>query len=103
MLQANRNGDGEIVHQRAEGRTFLVHVDEDLADFAVLIFTGVEIDLMASDSCLLDITLTAIRQLAAYPVAFDDPLDNALADDGFGLWRGAAWSLAPGGLIFEIR
>src|SRR3546814_2570238 len=38
VLQADRDGDGEVVHQAAEGGAFLVHVDEDLADRAVLVF-----------------------------------------------------------------
>jgi hypothetical protein len=32
VLQAERDGDGEVVHHRAEGGAFLVHVDEDLAE-----------------------------------------------------------------------
>jgi hypothetical protein len=32
VLQAERDRDGEVVHHRAEGRAFLVHVDEDLAE-----------------------------------------------------------------------
>src|SRR4029450_3560201 len=31
ILQADRHGDGEIVHQRAEGGPFLVHIEEDFA------------------------------------------------------------------------
>src|SRR3546814_2555537 len=49
VLQADRDGDGEVVHQAAEGGAFLVHVDEDLADRAVLVFAGAQVDLVAAD------------------------------------------------------
>jgi len=64
-LQAERDRDGEVVHQRAEGRAFLVHVDEDLADAAVLVFAGAQIDLVPADNRLLGIALAAARQLLA--------------------------------------
>src|SRR3546814_1231852 len=50
VLQADRDGDGEVVHQAAEGGAFLVHVDEDLAELAVLVFAGAQIDLVAAKS-----------------------------------------------------
>jgi hypothetical protein len=43
VLQAERDGDGEVVHQAAEGGAFLVHVDEDLAERAVLVFAGAQV------------------------------------------------------------
>ena len=79
-----------------------MHVDKDLADLTVFIFTGVKIDLVAADSGLLDIALTTIRQLTANAIAFDDPLNNALADDGFRLRFCAAGCLAPWGFVFNI-
>ena len=79
ILQAERDGDGEIVHQRAEGGAFLVHVDEDLAEPAVLIFAGAQIDLVAADDRLLGIALAAVRQLLALARHLD-PLDDALDD-----------------------
>ena len=60
-----RDRDGEVVHQRAEGGAFLVHVDEDLAELAVVVFAGVQIDLVAADGGLLDVALAAVGQLAA--------------------------------------
>jgi hypothetical protein len=39
-LQAERDRDGEIVHHGAEGGAFLVHVDENLAEAAVVVFAG---------------------------------------------------------------
>ncbi|MND09569.1 hypothetical protein D3C83_330120 [compost metagenome] len=40
VLQAHRDADGEAVHQRTEGGAFLVHVDEDLADGAIVVLAG---------------------------------------------------------------
>jgi hypothetical protein len=71
-LQADRDGDGEIVHQRAEGGAFLVHVDEDLAQLAILELAGVQIDLVAADRGFLDIALAAVGQLAPLGGALDD-------------------------------
>jgi len=58
-----------------------VHVDEDLADPAVVIFAGAEIDLMAADHRLLGVALAAIRHLLAlahHDDAFDQALDHLL-------------------------
>jgi hypothetical protein len=52
-LQADRDRDGEVVHQRAEGGAFLVHVDEDLAELAIVEFTGVEVNLVTADGLLV--------------------------------------------------
>ena len=79
ILQAERDRDGEIVHQRAESGAFLVHVDENLADAAVFIFAGAEIDLVPADNRLLGVALAAVGEF----VAVADPLDafhNALDD-----------------------
>ena len=62
VLQAERDRDGEIVHQRAEGGAFLVHVDEDLAEPPVVVFAGAQIDLVAADDRLLDVALAAVGQ-----------------------------------------
>ena len=88
VLQADRNRDGEVVHQRAEGRAFLVHVDEDLGEAAVLVFAGAQIDLVAADRRLLRIALAAIRQAAALGAldhALDDPLGHGNRLHGRGL------------------
>src|SRR5581483_6408377 len=83
VLQADRDRDREIVHDAAEGGAFLVHVDEDLADAAVLIFAGAQVDLVAANDRLLGVALAALRQaLAALAhLALDDLLDDALGDD----------------------
>ncbi len=59
-------------------RTFLVHVDEDFAELAVIIFAGAEINLVAPHNRLLRIALAAARQLVAAAGDLDD-----LLDDGF--------------------
>ena len=79
ILQAERDGDGEIVHQRAEGGALLVHVDEDLADPPVLVFAGAQIDLVPADHRLLGVALAAVGQLLALAGALD-PLDDAFDD-----------------------
>ncbi len=38
MLQAQGNGDGEAVHQTSEGGAFLVHIEENFSQRAVLVF-----------------------------------------------------------------
>ena len=70
VLQADGNRDGEIVHKTAEGGALLVHVDEDLAELAVLVFASVDIDPVPADSGLLDIALAAVGQLAAGAIPF---------------------------------
>ncbi|CCC97391.1 protein of unknown function [Azospirillum baldaniorum] len=84
VLQADRHRDGEVVHQRAEGGALLVHVDEDLADAAVLILAGAQVDLVAADGRLLGVALAAVRQaLALGALALDDALHDLL-DDALG-------------------
>ena len=65
VLQALRDGDGEAVHHRAEGGAFLVHVDEDLAERAVLVLAGAEEDLVAGDARFLREAAAPRRQAAA--------------------------------------
>ena len=65
----------------------LVHVDEDLADPAVVIFAGAQVDLVAADNRLLGVTLAAIRHLFAL-AHHHDALDQAL-HDLFGKLRSA--------------
>jgi antitoxin Phd len=62
VLQTHRNRDREIVHQRAEGRAFLLHVDKDFGQSAVLVLAGPQIDLVAADRVLLRVPLAAVRQ-----------------------------------------
>jgi hypothetical protein len=42
-----------------------VHVDEDLAQLAVLVFAGAQIDLVAADDGLLGVALAPLGQLFA--------------------------------------
>ena len=79
VLQSDRCGDGEIVHQAAKRGAFLVHVEEDLAELAVVEFACVQVDLVAADSGFLDIALAAVRQARAGGAA-------RLCELGRGLW-----------------
>ena len=42
-----------------------MHVDEDLAEAAVLILAGAQVDLVTADDGLLGVALAAVRQLLA--------------------------------------
>jgi hypothetical protein len=69
-----------------------VHVDEDLAEAAVVVFAGAQVDLVAADDGLLGVALAAVRQLLAVARdLLDDPLDDLLGD----LTRGAAAAPRP--------
>ena len=73
----------KLFMKRAERRAFLVHVDEDLAEAAVVVFAGAQIDLVAADHGLLGVALAAVRQLLAlaqHGDALDDLLDDALGE-----------------------
>src|SRR3712207_110371 len=77
VLEPDRDRDREAVHQRAEGSAFLVHVDEDLAERAVLVLAGAQVDLVPADHRLLGVALAAAGQLAPLPhPALDDPLGD---------------------------
>ena len=68
---------------RAQRRAFLVHVDEDLAEPAVVIFAGAEVDLVAADDRLLGIALAAVGHalaLAQHDDALDDLLNHFLGE-----------------------
>jgi len=71
ILQADRDRDREIVHEASEGGALLVHVDEDLAEPAVRILAGPEIDLVAADPRLLGVALSSSGK--AFP--HDETLD----------------------------
>ena len=64
-----------------------MHVDEDLAEAAVVIFAGAQIDLVAADDRLLGVALAAVGQLLAL-AQHGDALDDLL-DDLLGELRGA--------------
>ena len=85
ILKAERDGDGEIVHQRAEGRAFLVHVDEDFADLAVIVLAGAQIDFVAADQCLLRIALATVGQ--TFSGALHDTFHHTLGDHAGTLLR----------------
>ena len=95
VLQAHGHGDGKIVHHRAEARAFLVHVDKDLAQGAVFVFTGAQIDFVPAHIGLLGIALAPLRHLFA--VRFDDLFDDDLLDDLFGQHGG----FLVGGAAFQ--
>ncbi len=77
VLQAQRDGDGEAVGHAAEGGPFLVHVEEDLAQGAVLVFAGAQINLVIADAGLLRVAGPAVGQTAAVgDVAMDDLLGD---------------------------
>ena len=80
ILKADGNGNREVVHQRAEGGTFLVHVDEDFTEFAVFIFTGTQVNLVTANGGLLGVAFAAARKgtTVATDDAFDDFFDNLL-------------------------
>ncbi|OIQ66908.1 hypothetical protein GALL_515200 [mine drainage metagenome] len=81
VLQAERDRDGKIVDEGAQRRAFLVHVDEDLADPAVVIFAGAQVNLVPADHGLLRVALAAIRHplaLAHHDDALDQPLHHLL-------------------------
>ncbi len=79
VLQADRDGDGEVVHHAAEGRAFLMHVDENFPELAVVVFAGADIDLMAADDGFLGVALTAVGQALTF--ALHDAFDDALGHD----------------------
>ena len=49
ILQANGNGDGEIIHQATEGCAFFVHVDKDFTEATIFKLACMEIDFMTTD------------------------------------------------------
>jgi hypothetical protein len=87
-------GDGEVVHHRAEGSAFLVHVDEDLAEAAVVVFAGAQVHLVAADDGLLGVALAAVGSFSRSRYEpLDDPLDDLLGHgDGA---RGGGLAPAP--------
>ena len=62
MLQSQRNRDGEAVHQTAVCRAFFMHVDKNLAQSTVFVFTGSKINLVPANGGLLGIPFSPMRQ-----------------------------------------
>ena len=60
-----------------------MHVDEDLAQLAVVELAGAQIDLVAADNCFLGVAFAAIRQAVTFAFR-SDFLDDDLLDDLFG-------------------
>ena len=76
-MQANRNRDGKIIHQRPEGRAFFVHINEQFTKFAVFIFAGAQVDLMTADHSLLGVAFAAMRQtVTGGDITLNDFLDD---------------------------
>src|SRR5262249_46118452 len=81
----------------------LVHVDEDLADAAVLVLAGAQIHLVTADDRLLGITLAPLRKaLATGPhFALDDAFDNALGNDRRARRRREVGEIVVGGVLAQ--
>ena len=82
-----------------------MHVDEDLADPAVLVLAGAQVDLVAADDRLLGIALAALRQALAAGTHFalDDPFDDALGDDRRARGRRQLGEVVVGGKVVAQR
>ena len=75
VLQTKRDGDGKAVGHAPEGGPFLVHVEEDFAQSAVLVFAGAQINRVVADARFLRVAGTAIRQ--------PSPIGDIAVDDLF--------------------
>jgi hypothetical protein len=62
VLQAEARWRWRSSSSAAEGGALLVHVDEDLAERAVLVLAGAEVDLVAADDGLLGVAGAAVGQ-----------------------------------------
>ena len=79
VLQAQRDRDGEAVHQRPEGSALAVHIDEDLAKRSVFEFAGSEVDLVSAHSRLLGVASTSAGHDSSFAdVAVDEFGGDAL-------------------------
>ena len=90
MLQAERDGDGETVHQAPEGCALAVHIDEDFAELTVFVLACAEVNALAADLAFLCIAATPVRQTFAVGHIFvDDSLGSfyhhILGLGGFGI------------------
>ena len=61
MLKAHRYGDRKAVEHGAEGRAFLVDIQEDFAKGAVFVFPGAQVELGATDGRGLGVAAASIR------------------------------------------
>ena len=82
-----------------------MHVDEDLAQLAVFVFAGAQIDFVPAHIRLLSIALAALRHLLA--VRLDDLFDDHLFNDLLGqygslfVWRSAFQRLGGVFVVFD--
>ncbi len=74
-----------------------MHVDEDFAKLAIIIFPSVEIDFVATNRRFLDVTFAAIWQSLALLRALDNFLNDLFSDD---LCMGSFWLFQH--LIFKV-
>ncbi len=75
VLQAERNGDGKAIGHAAESGSLFVHVQENLTQRAVLIFSGAKIDFVIADAGFLGVAGPAIGQPATLA---DESVDQFL-------------------------
>ena len=99
-LQAQGNGDGETVRHAAESSPFLVHVEEDFTESAILILAGAQVNVVAADAGFLRVTSPPVGQAAAMgDVAIDDLLGDT---HRFGLGGGHGWLVNIGNGIERL-
>src|SRR5579871_3443635 len=65
ILQADRNGQREAVHEAGERRTFLGHLDEDFAGLAGFVHADGDVALVAADREFVRNGLALAGHLAA--------------------------------------
>ena len=66
MLEPQRDRDREAVHQAAEGRALLVHVQEDLPQRPVGILTRPEVELVTADNSFLRVAEPPFRHAPSF-------------------------------------
>ena len=81
VLETERHRNCEAIHQGAEGGTFTVHIEENLADRTGFVLAGADIDLVATHRGLLgEAGSPAGKAVAASLVADHDPLGHRFGD-----------------------
>ncbi len=96
VLQGEREGDSEAAQERAKLRRFAMHVDEDLAERAVVVLAGADEDLVAGDARFLREAVPSTREPLTIGRSKQLQLFDALCDlvappfikTGFGGERG---------------
>src|SRR5437867_7479984 len=68
MLEPQRDRDREAVHQAAEGRALLVHVQEDLPQRPVGILTRPEVELVTADNSFLRVAEPPFRHAPSFEI-----------------------------------